>query len=170
MANWYGSARSNYFKVKDIDKYKDFLMKWGGELIEKEFEINMEKCQKCLDKKIDKACEHYVKRVVDKCDGIKVKQQLVGFLGSEDSGSLPNYYEDEVTGVILDHDDFLKELSVLLEDGWVAVMQEVGAEKLRYITGWACAINSKGETEVLDISEIYQRAEKLGKGITRCEY
>jgi len=170
MANWYGNARSNYFKVKDPEKFKDFISKWGTEVIDKEFDVNIEKCQKCISGKPNKDCEQYVKRLVDKCEPIKEKQKLYGFLGNQDSGSLPNYCEDEKTGKEYDFDDFTDELATHLEDDWVAVMQEVGAEKLRYITGYACAVNSKNEKINLDIDEIYQRAEKLGKGITQCEY
>jgi hypothetical protein len=39
VANWYGSARSNYFKVKDVEKYKNFLGKWRAEYIESIEEI-----------------------------------------------------------------------------------------------------------------------------------
>lgn len=170
MANWYGSARSNYFKVKDVEKFKKFISKWGGNFIDKEFEITTEECNKCLGGEINKDCEHFVKRTVDHCKGKKIKETLYGFLGNDDSGSLPNFYADENKGIEYDFDDFLKELATHLEEGWIAVMQEVGAEKLRYITGFSTAVNSKGEIENVDISEIYERAEKLGKYIERCEY
>jgi len=170
MADWYGSARSNYFKVKDPEKFKEFIMEWGTEVIDKEFEITTEECNKCLDAEPNKDCEHFVKRTVDSCEGKKEKETLYGFLGEQGSGGLPKFREDENTGVEYDFDDFTKELATHLVDGWVAVMQEVGAEKLRYITGYGCAVNSKGEIINIDIGEIYDRAQKLGKHIERCEY
>ena len=32
MANYYASSRTNYFKVKDLEKFKNELTTFGGEL------------------------------------------------------------------------------------------------------------------------------------------
>jgi hypothetical protein len=45
-----------------------------------------------------------------------------------------------------------------------------GAEKLRYINGWAEAYNNKGEKRVINLGDIYKLAEELGSEITRAEY
>jgi len=66
--------------------------------------------------------------------------------------------------------DFLAELSLHLQPGWVAIIMEAGAEKLRYIAGFAAAVNSKGETREVTIQEIYERAKPLGEHITQAEY
>ena len=55
--------------------------------------------------------------------------------------------------------DLALELSAHLADGEIAVLMEGGAEKLRYITGVAIAVNSKGEQVVLSLADIYARAE-----------
>ncbi|MGB8218677.1 MAG: hypothetical protein WCE94_15370 [Candidatus Methanoperedens sp.] len=35
MSDWYGNSRSNYFRVKDIEKFKVFCARWGVEFIAK---------------------------------------------------------------------------------------------------------------------------------------
>jgi hypothetical protein len=45
-----------------------------------------------------------------------------------------------------------------------------GAEKLRYINGWAEAYNNKGEKRAITLGDIYKLAEELGSEITRAEY
>jgi hypothetical protein len=57
-----------------------------------------------------------------------------------------------------------------LKDGEVCVLMETGAEKYRYLSGWAIAFNNKGETRRVDITDIYNLAKELGTGITQAEY
>src|SRR5213075_3124435 len=59
--------------------------------------------------------------------------------------------QDEVEGI-----DLAAELAAHLEDGWVAVLMEAGAEKCRYVAGWALAVNSKGETRHVSLEDIYE--------------
>ena len=66
--------------------------------------------------------------------------------------------------------DFAQELSTHLQEGSVAVLMEIGSESLRYLIGEAIAVNSKGETETVDIRDIYQVAEHLGGEITTAEW
>jgi hypothetical protein len=47
---------------------------------------------------------------------------------------------------------------------------ESGAEKLRYIAGYAVAYNSKGETVSLNLDDIYDKAKSLGTNITTATY
>jgi hypothetical protein len=171
MADWYGSSRSNYFKVKDVEKFKELCDLWNMEMISKDFDIVTDHCNKCMHNKPDKECKEFVKRIVDKCEGNKEKQKLYGFTGANnDYGRLPDFREDDTTGKEYEFDDFLNELAQTLEDGWVAVMMEAGSEKLRYVTGYTCAINSKGKVETVNISDIYVKAKELGEHITDCEY
>ena len=69
-----------------------------------------------------------------------------------------NQAEDEEVEI-----DLPMELSLHLAEGQVAVLMETGAEGLRYVTGFAVAVNERGETVSLHMAEIYQRAaERFG--------
>jgi molybdopterin biosynthesis enzyme len=57
-----------------------------------------------------------------------------------------------------------------LHDEDVAVLMEAGAEKLRYVSGWAVAVNSKGDLVEIGLSDIYEKAKHLGKNITQATY
>ncbi|MHB8409563.1 MAG: hypothetical protein ACYDHY_15975 [Acidiferrobacterales bacterium] len=55
----------------------------------------------------------------------------------------------------------------------VAIFMEVGAEKLRYLVGYAVAINDKGKRKTVSLGDIYKQAEKLvpkGIKIATAEY
>ena len=169
MADWYGHARTNYFKVKDIEKFKEFCDTFYVEMIEQEQVVLKQECYQCLhNNKIPEDCKQVIKRTVGECKGEKIKEQCCGFLGT-DTGAIVGYAED-IQGNPLEFDDMVKMLATHLEEGWVAILQEVGAEKLRYITGYSLAVNHLGETVDIDINNIYQKAENLGRCITRCEY
>jgi hypothetical protein len=66
--------------------------------------------------------------------------------------------------------DLAAELSAHLEEGWVAVLMEAGAEKCRYVAGWALAVNSKGETRQVSLQDIYDLARQIGEHVTKAEY
>jgi hypothetical protein len=72
--------------------------------------------------------------------------------------------EVDLPGVVSEH----------LVDGEVAIFMETGSEKLRYLVGWAEAINSEGERESISIDGIYELAgrltEKHPNEISRAEY
>lgn len=91
---------------------------------------------------------------------------LYGFLSDH---GVPCYAHDEKTGEDRDI-DFLAELASHLAPGWVAIGQEIGYEKYRYLVGCAFAVNSKGRVRQISIESIYGRAKKLGERMTRCEY
>lgn len=121
MSNWNGSARSNYFKVKDPEAFKKWLDDINCVLIQK--------------------------------DG------LSGFYSDDpDTGSFPSQRYDEKEG---DHVDInlTSELSDHLADGEVAVLMEAGAEKIRYISGYATAVASDGRTVYVRLSDIYEKAK-----------
>ena len=69
-----------------------------------------------------------------------------------------------------DEVDVPGELAAYLKDGEVAVLIEVGSEKLRYLCGYATAVNSTGKTVNMSLEGIYESARKLGSDITRAEY
>ena len=132
MANYYSSARTNYFRVKDVDAFNAWV---------KEFE--------------------------DNC-GVEVvsKEDTFAILFDGESG-VP--YFREVEG---DYDDldFMDELSNHLADEEVAILHESGAEKLRYINGFAIAVNNKGQRRVISLDDIYVHAKELGKNVTLAQY
>lgn len=132
MANYYSTARTNYFRVKDVDAFNAWV---------KEFEDN------------------YRVEVVSKEDTFAI-------LFDSESG-IPT--SREVDGDY-DHLDFMDELSKHLADDEVAILHEAGAEKLRYINGFAIAINNKAERRVISLDDIYTFAKELGKNVTLAQY
>jgi len=137
MANYYASARTNYFAVTDLEAFK-------AELESKTSSVEV---------------------VSKEEDGLT----LVALLGSDDDGAgFPFEYEDEDGEYVeLDWAEIFK---AHLEDGWVAIIMESGAEKLRYIAGYAVAYNSKGETVVINLDQIYEKAKSIGTHITHATY
>jgi len=132
MANYYSSARTNYFRIKDVDAFNAWV---------KEFEDN---------------------------DGVEVvsKEDTFAILFDGESG-VPN--SRKVDG---DYEplDFMDELSVHLADDEVAILHESGAEKLRYINGFAIAVNNKAERRTISLDDIYVHAKELGKNVTLAQY
>jgi hypothetical protein len=136
MANYYASARTNYFAVKDVELFEKAMEKIPGiEVIKREQ------------------------------DGIV----LVGLLASDDDGSFPIFVWNEE----LDQDEELDWEQIFadhLQDDWVAVMMEVGHEKLRFLNGYTIAYNNKKETVGISLDGIYGLAKSLGSNITEATY
>lgn len=129
MATYFGTARTNYFHVKDKLAFDAFIENFYG---------------------ID---------VVTK-DG-----DSTGFIALLFEDGPPSWdpdTEDEI--------DFMDELAPHLADGSVAIMMEAGAEKLRYVNGYAIAINNKGERKDISLNAIYDLAKELGTEVTLAEY
>jgi hypothetical protein len=138
MANYCGTARSNYFRVKDEEAFKAWVKVSGVSL---------------LDENAD-------------------AEGRFGITPAElsDSGCWPTSRYDEETADNIEV-DVLDELAEHLADGEVAILMEVGSEKLRYVGGTAQAINNnKGEYEFIDLYQIYKLAADLGPNITEAEY
>jgi hypothetical protein len=116
MANWIGSARSNYVRVKD----REMFLAWAESLPDVE--------------------------VVER-DG------RFALLAIGDEGGWPSLRicedpdEEEI--------NLPAEIATHLVEGEVFIFQEVGAEHLRYLSGWARAVNSAGETLEVSIDDIY---------------
>jgi hypothetical protein len=130
MANWYGSARSNYFRVKD----KDTFLKWADGR-----GIGVFKNEDSRD--------------------------LFAIFGDESrgDGSWPSYDVEGDTEI-----DLVAELAQHLPKGQIAVLMEIGAEKLRYLTGVAIAVNHKGRVVELTLSDIYRKASRTFH-VAECE-
>jgi hypothetical protein len=141
MANYYATARSNYFAVKDETIFRQWAEFAGLKILEHDHQ----------DKTADGICRF----AITPDDG-------------DDSGWPTSRYNEESEE---DHDvDVSGELAAYLQDGEVAVLIEVGSEKLRYLCGYATAVNSKGETLSMSLEGIYDLAGKLGPNITRAKY
>ena len=72
---------------------------------------------------------------------------------SED-GSWPSYDCDEDCEI-----DFQTELIEHLAEGQVAIIMTIGAEKLRYLTGYSVALAWDGRRISVDIADIYDKVE-----------
>jgi hypothetical protein len=122
MANWYGSARSNYVRVKN----RETFLAWVQTLPGVEF--------------------------AEKDDAFAL---LVG--RDSDGGGWP---PSRFTGDLDEEIDLALEIAPHLAPGEIFVYCECGAEKLRYLTGWATAVNAAGETLHVSIDDIYALAEE----------
>lgn len=95
------------------------------------------------------------------------KSKLVAIIPQDYDAGFPWDYLDE-------NDDYQEipwgELfKAHLSDDWVAIIQEVGNEKQRYLNGYAYAYNNKGETVELNLNDL-KHFKDLGKNITGVEY
>jgi len=143
MANYYESARTNYFLVKSIDEFKnepviDALLKNGS------IQINTK----------EQGGKTYVTILATNDNGNGFPFDIY------DEGTIDDYVEIDWEGIFANH----------LQDDSVAIIMGAGAEKLRYIHGYAIAFNNKGETKVLHLTDIYKLAQELGNDIQKAEY
>jgi len=136
MANYYASARSNYFRVKNPEAFMEEMFNVPDITIHGDNEKGF-----CI--------------LVD----------------GGDYGGWPSWALDE------DDNEYEVDVPVLvskhLMDDEVAIFMEAGAEKLRYVTGYAEAINSKGERTGINLFDIYELAAELTdkpENVTHCEY
>jgi hypothetical protein len=93
--------------------------------------------------------------------------KLVAIIPQNDDDGFPWDYVDE-------NDDYQdipwgELFKAHLADDWVAIIQEVGNEKMRYLAGYAYAYNNKGETVELNLNDL-KHFKNLGKNITGVEY
>ena len=144
--NYYGTARSNYFQVKDTQKFKEAMNNFCHIKIVEQTPFK------------DQTNEHAV---------------MITLSDFNDSGFFPEYpYNDELEDDARNGDDLLKTIADHLKEGEVAILMEIGSEGLRYLCGSAQAVNSKNERSHRFLEEIYTDAEKLseGKPVSRAEY
>jgi hypothetical protein len=135
MANYYESARTNYFQVKDIDAFKEELKDV---------------------KSLDIIVEH------------RNLKDYVCLLADSENGFAWDYYDEAQEDYVeIDWDGIFTKHLV---DGSVAIIIGAGAEKLRYVSGYAFAFNNKGETKRIALDDIYKLAESLGSDVQRAEY
>jgi hypothetical protein len=157
MANYYGNGRSNYVHFTDIEKVRRIVAIYGCAIPKDED---------------DKGWAILAETEHGDVDGSK-------YIGQDDDEDIKELIElgfikdaSEITDDMFELPDFMKTLAPFIPDGEVLVWQHVGNEKLRYLQGYAVAINNKGEIKSLNIDNIYTMAEELGdpSKISRAEY
>lgn len=141
MANYYATARSNYFAVKDEMTFRQWAEFTG---------LNV------LEPTHANVTANGIRRFAITPD-------------NGDENGWPSERENAESGEF-DEVDVSAELAAYLRDGEVAILMEVGSEKLRYLCGYATAVNSAGKSVHMSLEGIYARARKLGPNITRAEY
>ena len=131
MANWYGTSRSNYFKIEDEDAFREWAERRNLEIF-----TNL------------------------------VGQFAVAPSSMSEDGSWPSYDDDDDCEI-----DFQAELIEHLAEGQVAILMTIGAEKLRYLTGFSVALAWDGRRINVDIADIYDKVEiEFGVTPTVAEY
>ena len=131
MANYIETARSNYFKVKDLNKFKE-------------------------------ATEHFGSfTIVDGKDG------TIAILGDEDFPAAA--YDDNGNEMEKNFSDIVAEH---LTDDSVFIAMGSGYEKMRYIAGWAYAVDNSGRHIFINLDDIYTKAKEkfAGKKVTSATY
>lgn len=87
------------------------------------------------------------------------RPRKVALLAVSEYGDFPSRYWDEDSGEDIDF-DLVDVVSEHLVRGEIAVFQTAGAEKLRYVTGHAVAVDSRGRRVSVDLDAIYQMAAR----------
>lgn len=87
-----------------------------------------------------------------------------------EEGGWPSMMLNEKTDEY-DDVDIPAELSEHLVEGEVAILMEVGWEKLRYLTGHAIAVNAAGDIEHISLhNAIMDKAKTMGTAVTEPLY
>jgi hypothetical protein len=100
---------------------------------------------------------------------LEVWERSDGLFAFGGDTSIPDYIEDLESEETIDI-DFAGELSTHLEEGWVAIIQEIGSEKLRYLNGYACAVNWMGTFRSVNIDDIQDQARQIGEHVENPTY
>lgn len=141
MANYMSSCRSNFFKIGRPIEFMEWIQQFPDLVFD------------------------------DKAASPDSPQDMYGMLyvDNSDGASWPAWRWDEDDNEI--EVDFFHEFSEFLAPGEVAIFQEVGAEKLRYLVGYSVAVNDKGEILTLNMNDIESMVqEEWGVTPTPCTY
>ncbi len=117
------------------------------------------------------AFETWVARFSTDCTRIVHKKDddsLVAIL--DDSGEgVPAAYQGK-DGEDDEDFDFLEDLAEQLQPGQVAIVMSSFHEGMRFVGGWAGAVNAEGARVEVGLDDIHRLAEQLGAVQTRCEW
>lgn len=145
MPSFIVTARTNYFRVKDLWAFKADLRRYG---------ITPGGWNEHNDLIIDD----------DVCNSPRGSIALFCYnswpMLDEDSTAMRLDIEDPDTPVPSDYDGLEDLIAAHLVDTDVAVLMSVGVERVRYLTGSAVAVNSRGEKRTVLLDDIYDLAEK----------
>lgn len=140
MANYYASARSNYFRVKDIEAF-----------------------EAAMHPGIEVSYEGHVP------DGHTPEPGTRICLLCHGDGGWPSQIDsdpEDMDSELVDW-DVLDAVAPHLTPGEWCVIQETGSDKLRYLIGYSRAINSKGQHITVNINDIFKQ---LPNYVSTCEY
>lgn len=179
MANFNAVARTNYFRVRDLEAFRSDLKRhgitpygWddaqmGADFILDDAERNEPSGAIALfsygpwpmmgeeivveNLEPGQSCPRFEGDNQDECDVCEEPR--------------PEHPED---GTL--HESISELVSAHLVEQDVAVFMEVGFEKMRYLSGVTLAINHKGEIRTLDLNDIYGLAKSLGDSVTTATY
>lgn len=151
MANYCGLTRTNYFRVRDVDKFKDIIRR---------IQCHEGESLTIMEETINNV-PHY---------GFYVEGVINGLIPTDDDAYIP---EDEYDEPEADRDYMLRELSKVIDPEDAILIMEIGNEKMRYLIGYADVITAKGCTAVnLSMEAIVKARKILGNPswITRTDY
>ena len=103
--------------------------------------------------------------VIKEPDGCYVRY---AFLSNSWATKLP--LPNNMVKIVNEDEDIMDVVAKHLVDDWVAIFMESGAEKVRYVSGYAVAVNNKGGRETVSLHSIYPLAATLGTYATEAEY
>ena len=182
MANYYCTARTSYFRVTDEEKFKDIMNTVSAEETWNDVSTNPKTGEQEIYhgfgsyESIDfyiplSANEPEIKSILDA--GGKVYDANGKEVKKED---IPKEKElfDENGNIIISvwdndgFDDFLKKIQSIIHPEDAFVLLEVGHEKLRYITGYACIVTRKEIRQINLDSYINENLkEMLGEELSK---
>lgn len=119
------------------------------------------------------AAEAFAKTRTLEVDPHPTEVNFVMFTSTDESGGFNHWQYDPVAEEITDCWSW-EEVAEILVEGQVLIVMEIGAEKLRYLTGSAIAVTWDGRTAYMTLENIYQKAaEEFGvpsRSIAHCSY
>ena len=175
MANYCPMWRTNYFQVKDEAAFRAWVSSFidaptieknpGGPKVGDWFMLHSYHTESGTPGYREPSREEVLAHLEE-----HDPEMLEGLDGDELEGELELSAEAQA----YDNDvDFYAELATHLTDDCVAVGMEIGNEKIRYLTGVVCVVDSSGRTDWVDLNEWAMKTAQTmfpGKTCTLVEY
>ena len=137
MANYYASARSNGFRVKDVEAFTQAVS---------DYEIGVW---------VDDPATGLVSIYSQDPDGAGWPSWVYVELPEDAPEDAEDMVEVDLAKIVAPH----------LAGDSVAIFFETGAERLCYINGTALAVNAAGETRFLSLDHMFNTAKELGSEV-----